>query len=173
MKNLTAASILVAAALVLMVSITAPAAAASRTWVSGGSDGSDSNPCTRAQPCATFDHALSVTDAFGEINCLTGGSFGFVYINKSVTISCEGGTAGILANSDAVAVSIAATDTVYLKGLDIEGLGPSLGAQFGIAFQGAGTLHVEKCRIHGFSSSINGFSEGIIFQPIGNASLFV
>src|SRR5947208_1460651 len=145
MKKLTATAILVAAILISMVSITAPAAAASRTWVAG--DGSDANPCTRTMPCATFGQALSVTDAFGEINCLNGGSFGILIITKSVTISCESGTAGILANADGIVVNVAATDTVYLKGLDIEGLGPSSVTQFGIAFGVAGTLHVEKCRI--------------------------
>jgi hypothetical protein len=161
---------LVVAALAAMAPITPPAEAASRTWVSG-SNGSDGNPCTRAAPCATFFHTLSQTDAFGEINCIDAGSFGGLVIDKSVTISCEGGTAGILGNLDGMIVSVAATDSVYLKGLDIEGLGPNAGSQIGIDFKGAGTLHVEKCRIHGFSSTGSGF--GIFFRPSGNASLFV
>src|SRR5437870_2544042 len=91
---------LAAAAFVLTVSMTAPAEAFLRTWVS--STGSDANPCTRASPCATFNHALNQTTAFGEINCIDAGSFGNLIIQQSVTISCEGGTAGIFGNVDGV-----------------------------------------------------------------------
>src|SRR5437016_1039318 len=120
MKRGTILLILVAATFALTLSLTAPAQAASRTWVSGV--GSDGNPCTRTAPCLTFGHAYALTDAGGEINCLDPGSFvGGLLILKSITISCETGTAGILVGSDiGFLVQTAATDTVYLRGLDIE-----------------------------------------------------
>ena len=172
MKRTISVFVQIAVALAFVLLITPSAEAASRTWISGAS-GNDANPCTRASPCATFAHALTVTDAFGEINCIDPVSNpGEVFITKSITISCEGGTAGLLGNSDGFDINVAATDTVYLKGLDIEGLGPSNAGGAGIFFEGSGTLHVEKCRIHGFvDTSAVGF--GILFDPNGSASLYV
>ena len=174
MKSITTTFlVLAAAAFVLGTSMTAPADAAARTWVAGGNDGNDSNPCTRASPCSTFAHALSVTDPFGEINCLTAGSFGFVSISQSVTISCEGGTAGILAAQDGIFIFIGENDSVYLKGLDIGGVGPNVVTQYGILFDSPGELHIDHCLIHSFSNTTDGFTEGVFFEPTGNASLFV
>src|SRR3954451_9966952 len=95
---------------------------ATRTWVSGVGD--DANPCSRTAPCKTFAGAISKTAAGGEINCLDPGGFGGVTIQKSLTISCEGLTGGVLVSGvNGILVAAAATDVVFLKGLDIEGLG--------------------------------------------------
>lgn len=156
---------LAVAVLALMVSMTPPAAeAAARTWVSG-SNGNDSNPCTRAMPCATFITAYSQTDAFGEINCIDQGNFGVLTITKSITISCDEATAGVLFQFNVFA---GASDVVRLRGIDFNGLGTSDNTENGIHFYGAGTLHVERCLIHGFNT---GF--GIKFEPVGSAALFV
>src|ERR1043166_7693627 len=102
--------------------VSAPASAqATRTWVSGVGD--DANPCSRTAPCKTFAGAISKTAAGGEINCLDPGGFGAVTVVKSMTISCEAGTAGVLTNSGAgVNFNGGATDYLFLKGLDFEGL---------------------------------------------------
>src|SRR3981189_2009362 len=85
-------------ALSLAVGITTVASAqATRTWVSGVGD--DVNPCSRTAPCKTFAGAISKTSAGGEINCLDPGGFGAVTVTKSLTISCEMGTAGVLVAS--------------------------------------------------------------------------
>src|SRR5436190_12973990 len=103
----------------------APAQAQTRTWVSGV--GNDANPCSRTAPCKTFPGAISKTAAGGEINCLDPGGFGAVTITKSITISCEAGTAGDLASSTTgVIINDASSATpgtifVFLKGLDIDG----------------------------------------------------
>src|SRR5260370_34927307 len=63
-----------------------------RTWVSG--TGSDSNPCTRAQPCLTFYQAYGVTAVGGEIDVLNGGDYGILNIRHALTIASAGaGTA--------------------------------------------------------------------------------
>ncbi|WP_156947164.1 hypothetical protein [Bradyrhizobium sp. WSM3983] len=100
----------------------APAnAQATRTWVSGVGD--DANPCSRTAPCKTFAGAISKTAAAGEINCLDPGGFGAVTVTKSLTISCESGTAGVLVSgTNGIVFAGASTDYLYLKGLDIEGL---------------------------------------------------
>jgi hypothetical protein len=142
-------------------------AQAPRTWVSGVGD--DANPCSRTAPCKTFAGAISKTQAAGEINVLDPGGFGAVTITKSITISSEGLEAGVLASgTNGIVINAAATDTIVLRGLDIEGLGTGLD---GINFLGGGTLHVEKCTINNFKTN------GIEFQPnnsaLGVRSLFV
>ena len=164
MKPGTSLFILATAAFLAMLSIAPPAAAMARTWVSG-SNGNDNNPCTRAAPCATFITAYSVTDAFGEINCVDQGNFGVLTITKSITISCDEATAGVLFQFN---VFVAASDVVRLRGIDFNGLGTLDNTVNGIHFYGAGTLHVERCLIHGFNT---GF--GIKFEPVGAAALFV
>ncbi|MBR0756678.1 hypothetical protein JQ604_31250 [Bradyrhizobium jicamae] len=128
----------------------APAnAQATRTWVSGVGD--DANPCSRTAPCKTFAGAISKTAAGGEINCLDPGGFGAVTVTKSMTISCEAGTAGVLVSgTNGIIFSGAATDYLFLKGLDIEGLGTGIN---GILFNTGGFLHVEDCVIRRFTGS--------------------
>src|ERR1700726_3078098 len=100
-------------------------AQATRTWVSGVGD--DANPCSRTAPCKTFAGAISKTAPAGEINCLDPGGFGAVTITKSMTISCEAGTAGVLVSgTNAIIFQGASTDYLFLKGLDIEGEGTGL-----------------------------------------------
>src|SRR5258708_3572762 len=104
----------------------APAnAQATRTWVSGVGD--DANPCSRTAPCKTFAGAISKTAPAGEINCLDPGGFGAVTITKSMTISCDIGTAGVLVSgTNGIVFAGGANDYLYLKGLDIEGFGTGL-----------------------------------------------
>lgn len=128
----------------------APAnAQATRTWVSGVGD--DANPCSRTAPCKTFAGAISKTAAAGEINCLDPGGFGAVTVTKSITISCEAGTAGVLVSgTNGIIFNAAATDYLFLKGLDIEGLGTGIN---GVSFVNGGFLHVEDCVIRHFTGS--------------------
>src|SRR3984893_6433607 len=118
-----------------------------RTCVTGVGD--DANPCSRTAPCKTFAGAISKTAPAGEINCLDPGGFGAVTITKSMTISCEAGTAGVLVSgTNAIIFQGASTDYLFLKGLDIEGLGTGLS---GIVFNAGGFLHVEDCVIRHFT----------------------
>ena len=98
------------AAILAPVLLAPPASAqATRTWVSGVGD--DANPCSRTAPCKTFAGSISKTAAGGEINCLDPGGFGALTITKSITISCETGTAGVLvAGTNGFVVNAAATD---------------------------------------------------------------
>jgi len=119
-----------------------------RTWVSGL--GTDSGACTRAAPCATFQFAHNQTNPGGEINCVDAGSYGPVTINKSITISCEAGTAGIAASAGSgININAAVTDVVTLRGLDIDGLGVG---SYGILAVQAREVHGEKCPVRTFRS---------------------
>lgn len=128
----------------------APAnAQATRTWVSGVGD--DANPCSRTAPCKTFAGAISKTAAAGEINCLDPGGFGGVTVTKSMTISCEAGTGGLLVSgTNGIIFNAGANDYLFLKGLDIEGLGTGIN---GVSFINGGFLHVEDCVIRRFTGS--------------------
>lgn len=146
--------------------VTPASAQATRTWVSGVGD--DVNPCSRTAPCKTFAGAISKTAAGGEINCLDPGGFGAVTITKSLTIACPYTEGGLLAGGNGILVNLpAATDVVYIRGLDIFGVNPP---SSGIRFIGQGTLMVEDSVIRRFAAT-NTF--GIAFFPNAAARLFV
>src|SRR3984893_11403068 len=147
------AQLLLLVGLFLCPLLSPAAAQATRTWISGVGD--DVNPCSRTAPCKTFAGAIAKTAAGGEINCLDPGGFGGVTITKSITISCDSGEAGILvASTNAIIINAGPTASVFLKGIDIEGLGntgsPGL---TGILALSVGSLHIEECVIRGFQES--------------------
>jgi hypothetical protein len=140
-------------------------AQATRTWVSGVGD--DANPCSRTAPCKTFAGAISKTVANGIINCLDPGGFGAITITKSITIDCSEAFAGVLAaGTNGININGSGI-VVILRGLAIEGIGTGL---IGVNVIQAGRVHVEKCKIFGFSS---GVAQGIRHVPSGGGSLFV
>src|SRR3974390_3082983 len=77
---------------------TAPAQAQrARTFVA--SYGNDSNPCTFGSPCKTFQQAVNVVAAGGEVTAIDSAGFGPINITKAVTItSPDGVEAGIVPN---------------------------------------------------------------------------
>jgi hypothetical protein len=169
MKKLLAVPCALVGVLIALSLFTSPASAqATRTWVSGVGD--DANPCSRTAPCKTFAGAISKTAAGGEINCLDPGGFGALTITKSITISCEVGTAGVLVSgTNGINVAAAATDVVVLNGLDFQGLGSGL---IGVSIGQASAVHIQHCRISGFRA---GGAAGILFAPAAGTTeeLFV
>src|SRR5262249_46552802 len=129
------------ALLVALVLTTRAQAQASRTSVSGVGD--DANPCTRVAPCKTFAGAISKTAPGGEIDCLDPGGFGAVTITKSITIDCGAGQVGsiLAAGTNGISVSAAATDTVRLRNLSIQGNGS---CSTGILATTMRTLYIEN-----------------------------
>ena len=130
-----------------------------RTWVSAAS-GSNSNPCTRALPCATFAAALAQTSAGGEIDVLDPGDFGPVTINKSVSI--YGGSSGVAdatpsPGTSGIVVSAGSSDVISLQGLIFDGFNAS--GNSGIVFTSGAKLRIENCTVQGFTTS------GITFSP--------
>ena len=132
----------------------APASAqATRTWVSGVGD--DVNPCNRTAPCKTFAAAITKTAPGGEINCLDPGGFGQVVITRSISIVCQytGGGITVSHGSTGITVNAAATDTVYLRGLDLFGSGGANPGGTGIRILGAGFVHIEDSLIRNFRAA--------------------
>ena len=125
-------------------------AQATRTWVSGVGD--DANPCSRTALCKTFAGAISKTATGGEIDALDPGGFGAVTITKSITLDGGGGfvTSVLVSGTNGIVINAGTTSTVTLRNLQINGLTTGLS---GIKALAVGMLHVDHCRIFGFSGN--------------------
>src|SRR5262245_3717793 len=134
-----------------------------RTYVSGS--GNDGNPCSLQKPCKTLQEALKKTRPGGQINALNSADYGYVTVNKGVSIVGARGVAGVLATSAVTGITINAgpNDTVSLQGLEIDGAGSGIN---GIQFTSGASLSIRD-------SVIRGFTNGINFQPIGSSALSV
>src|SRR5271156_1930020 len=141
--------LLICAALLLALQVSASHAQATRTWVSGVGD--DVNPCSRTAPCKTFAGAISKTATGGEIDVLDPGGFGTVTITKALTIDGGGGqAASVLASGTNAIVVQAGAGNVILRNLSINEAGTGLS---GITFNSGAALIVENCAIFGFVSN--------------------
>jgi hypothetical protein len=138
-------------------------ASLTRTFVSAA--GSDSNPCTITQPCATFAHAYSLTAASGIIAALDPGKYGPLTITGAITINGNG-WAAITAPAAGSGITITAggSDNVTLIGLEIDGAGAGYD---GIVLNSAGSLTVTNCTLQNFvfDGSHGTTGDGILMQP--------
>ena len=118
-----------------------------RSFVS--SAGSDGNPCTITQPCATFAHAYTAIGANGIIAALDPGKYGPITISGPVTINGNG-WAAITAPAQGAGVTIFGdSGNVTLNGLEIDGAGA---ANYGIIdyFYYNHNLIVSNCLLQNF-----------------------
>ena len=126
-------------------------AAQTRTFVSGV--GNDADPCSRTAPCRTFAGAFNKTSAGGEINCLDPGGYGGLTINKSISIICqytEGGSLVAGAGVNGITVNAAATDSVFLRGIDFHG---ATTATNGLRILAGGFVHLQDSVIRRFNAA--------------------
>jgi hypothetical protein len=148
-------------AAVLVVAQPVYAGSLTRSFVS--STGIDSNPCTVAQPCATFAAAYAAVAAGGIVAALDPGKYGPLTITGAVTINGNGWSA-ITAPASGNGVTVSAgTSAVTLIGLEIDGNG---GAYNGIYVNSAGSLTVTNCILQNFVTSIGqpASGNGILMQ---------
>src|SRR6516164_2080263 len=141
---------LVATALVCSVA-SVPAHARARVFVA--SYGNDANPCTFGSPCKTFQQAVNVVDPGGEVTAIDSGGFGPINITKAVTITSPTGVeAGIVpaASGDGIDINAAATDTVVLRGLTLQGTAQSAEGIIG----SAGAIEIVDCVVRNFFDGI-------------------
>jgi len=111
--------------------------------------GSDSNACTFAAPCRTFQHAHDVVAANGEIDVLDPAGYGVLTIGKAISIQGHD-FAGIAVGIGGTGITIDAgpSDKINLRGLIIEGSGAGL---HGITFRVGASLTVQSCVVRGFT----------------------
>jgi hypothetical protein len=134
------------AALLGFISTTTSGSTAPVTFVA--SSGSDANPCTRAQPCATFFGAGGVTDPAGVVNCLDSGPYGGnVLFSKSITIDCPGG----IYRPNFTGIS-EGSGVLRVRNLTIIGNGAASGSSGILAGSGA-TVIIENCVIDQFTGT--------------------
>jgi hypothetical protein len=127
-----------------------------RTFVSAA--GSDSNPCTITQPCATFAHAYSLTAASGIIAALDPGKYGPLTITGAITINGNGWAAITApAAGNGITVNAGGSDTIALIGLEIDGAGAGFN---GIVLNAAGSLTVTNCTLQNFAYDGSNFTTG-------------
>ena len=150
MSKLVKLSIVAAAALLACGS--AQAAGANRVWVSG--HGTDQTGCgAPTAPCRSLQYAHDNIGAGGEIDILDPAGYGAVSITKAISIVNDGvGTAGVQAASgSAVTINAGPTDSVYLRGLNIDGVRQQ--GLNGILFQGGGALTIVDCVARHFENA--------------------
>jgi hypothetical protein len=159
----------IALATILAVPFPALAGTLTRTFVS--STGSDSNPCTVTQPCATFAVAYAAVAVNGIVAALDPGKYGPLTISTSVTIDGNGWAAitapvGPALTSGGIYVPFSSNANVILRGLTIDGANAGNGTSTitnGIGFFGSGSLTVDDCVIRNMTGI------GLQFQ-VGNTS---
>jgi hypothetical protein len=161
------------AALIATFALALPAQASlTRTFVSAA--GSDSNPCTITQPCASFAHAYSLTAANGIVAALDPGKYGPLTITGPVTINGNGWAAITApAAGNGITINAGANDNVALIGLEIDGAGAGYD---GIVLNSAGSLTVTNCTLQNFvqdGNSDNNTGNGILLQPTSGTVNFV
>src|SRR5215472_14401831 len=146
----------------LVSSYSAPANARARVFVASYSK--HANPCTFGSPCKTFQQAVNVVDAGGEVTAIDSAGFGPISISKAVTItSPDGVEAGIVptAGGDAITINAGPNDEIGLRGLTINGAGVALN---GIIFNTGGPLTIQNCVVRNLTG------QGINFVPINGIS---
>src|SRR5471032_1909466 len=127
-------------ALALTTIVAGPALSASnRVWVSG--HGVDQPGCgAPTAPCRSLQFAHDTVAAGGEIDILDPAGYGAITITKAISIVNDGvGTAGVQASSGAaITINAGPSDSVYLRGLNIDGLQES--ATNGVQFNSGAAL---------------------------------
>jgi hypothetical protein len=141
--------------------IATPVLAATETWVSA--TGTDAGQCTVAAPCRTFQFAHDATTAGGAIKALSAGNFGYLRINRSISVDGNGFNASI--NDHFLGSAILITGgkyTVVLRGLTVEMPVNDGSVVAGIGISSASVVHVHNCFIRRYPN-------GIYFAPEGGA----
>ena len=133
------------------------------------SDGSDSNPCTLAQPCRLLPAALAAVMTGGEIWMLDSANYntGPVGIDKSVTVLAIPGAVGsLVARNDEVypnAIYTASNNIkVTLRNLSITPLsGSGAGHTSGVIISTIAVVHMEGCVVAGHQGN------GVVVNSLG------
>ena len=158
------ATVLAALSLALAAAATA-SAAPNRIFVSG--HGVDQIGCSApTTPCRSLQFAHDHLAPGGEIDILDPAGYGAIEITKAISIVNDGvGTAGVQATSGiAINININATATVYLRGLNIDGVNATGGT--GVQFNTGARLTMVDCVVRHF------LNYGVALAPTGNETFF-
>ena len=157
-------------AVVALLADTPAKALNNKSFVSG--TGSDANNCsTIPLACATFAHALTQTNAGGEITVVNTGDYQPLTIDRSIDITNDGaGEASILApGTGGIFVRAGKGDVIGLRGLVIDG---QVFGMVGMEIDQASAVHIQNCVFRNFESSLD-FTYAILSQPTNNLQIFI
>jgi len=138
-------------------------------WVS--STGVDTDPCTAAQPCATFITAIEKLggNVGGQINCLNSPQSvepGFGLVDTiPLTIDCAGVLEPNVPGFSALSFQ-GSNQSIKIRNLTISGFS---GGYPGIMVTGSGTLILENCVFENFNAS--GVGPVLQIEPTGPLNL--
>ena len=139
------------------------------------SSGVNGNPCTRAQPCQTFQRAHDATNSGGVITVVDPGDYGNVTITKSISIVASGfptgvGPGGGSISTPNITINAGPSDVVLLRGLNVDGTSEVAG--FGaITFHTGSKLLIHDCIVQNW---LEGTGLGaILFTPSAASFLVV
>lgn len=166
--KITKLTVMTMGLLLTCMGLTATARAdGARSYISPS--GSDNRPCTRTQPCRTFDGALAKTDAGGEIIALETGAYDPTTVSKSITLAAVPGAdvAIRVTTGNAVTVSASAGDVVVLRGLRLSGPGKNVAGTNGVFFNISSPNCCVSVNIE--NSTISDFDKGVQME-LGVAS---
>jgi hypothetical protein len=164
-----------ALAVSVLAASTAFAAAPQRTFVA--STGSDTNPCTLTAPCRGFQMAIDAVAAGGEVVAIDSAGYGPMEIHKSVSVIVPPGVhaglsplagiplPGFPGQTTVVLIDIQSTDTVVLRGLNVNHQGTVTGGIHWLSANG-GIVHVEN-------TTVNGFPYAALFMGAPGGKMFV
>jgi hypothetical protein len=165
------------AATVAIVLIVTPRVALANFESFVAATGSDANPCTPSQPCASLQHAHDQTSAGGTIEIMSPGAYGQVLITKSINIisqtggsNFEGG--GNIFGTPIFTVNAGSSDTVMIRGFNFLSLSfIGIPNTSGIIFNSGGRLHLHNCI---FANLNPGSGQGgLRFAPSGASKLVI
>jgi hypothetical protein len=148
---------LVVVCLVALAAVTAEAGL-NRTAVALG--GSDLNPCSLQQPCATFAKAISETNPLGELIALDSGGYAGFTVDRAMTITAAPGAVVTVGPEPGVtnwAIKVNAPGKrVSIRGLMVV----TVGSYIGIVAHDADTTYIDDVVIEG-SGCDSGCAAGI------------
>jgi hypothetical protein len=140
------------------------AQAQSRVFVAA--QGSDSNPCTFAAPCRTFQHAHNIVAAGGEIDVLDPAGYGALTITKAISIQGHGFSGiSVTISNIAMTINAGAGDKINLRGLLLEGGGIG---DTGIQFNTGGSLNIQDCVIRNFQDGFDFLAQASSTLSVSN-----
>jgi hypothetical protein len=148
-STMTKIAFLVSLIITALASIPAQAQVV-RAFVSGF--GSDTNPCTVAQPCRTFQHAHDTVPANGAIEALDPAGYQPLTITKGISIQGHGYSSIFQTGSAAITISVTTQDPVTLNGLLLDGGGTG---SFGIHITSGPSVQILNSVIRHFQYGID------------------
>lgn len=121
------------------------ASAQQSLWTFVASYGADSGPCSRALPCRTYTSAFQKTLTGGQITAIDASSFGWLTIDRSISIVNEVGGGSFLQQ---IIVRAPADADVLLQG--VNAFGDKMYVRNGFRIESARSVTIRDCTIRNF-----------------------